>query len=248
MSSTTPYSVRWRGPTVIPHGRAWDVSVAVEHAGASPTISAATFTLYDQSGAKVVDAQVATVSGGTVTYTLAGPELTADDLGPRWLVKFEVTIGSTTIPFYNDAVIALAPLYPPVGTTDLTNRYSKLADLQSAGSSDLQAFITDAWGELVERMYEDATPFWKMRSPASLRPWLLNRALSYALYDLALLLNDDSHYSAEAKRLEGALERLYLSIKARLDTSEETTITDPVERASPVLLLTSSRSRRRWPR
>lgn len=241
MSSTTPYSVRWRGPVLLPHSRAWDVSVSVEHAGASPTISAATFTLYTPDGAARVDAQAATVSGGTLTYSLAGTELTADDMGARWLVLFEATIDGDQLPFYCDAAVCLAPLYPPVGTTDLTDRYSKLADLQATGSSDLQKFVTDAWGELTQKLYSDGVRFWGMRSPGALRPWLLNRSLELALDDLALLIDQGSQYNEEARRLGETLTKLYADIRARLDSTGDNTITETIEAADPVVILSSSR-------
>jgi len=227
------------------------VSVAVETADASPTISAATFTLYDSGGTVKVDADTATVSGGTISYTVAADVLTANDYGQGWLVKFEATIDGDDLPFYNDAAVCLAPLYPPVGTSDLLSRYAKLADLNDEGNdgtggADLQGYITDAWGELTQRMYSDGFPFWTIRSPAALRPWLLAQSLVYALDDLALLLAADSHYSAEARRLEATLGTLYDGIRARLDPTEENTATATHEGASPVLMLTSGRRIRYW--
>lgn len=249
MSSVTPYSVRWRGPVLLPVGRAWSVAVAVEAAGVSPTISAATVTLYDSGGVERIDAATATISGGTISYTIPADTLTSGDYGAGWLVKVEATIGGDVLPFYNDAAVCLAPLYPPVGTSDLLSRYSKLADLNDeaddgSGAADLQGYITDAWGELTQRMYQDGFPFWKIRSPAALRPWLLTQSLVYALDDLALILAADSHYSDEARRLEAMLEAQYAQIKARVDPTEENTATATNEGASAVLLLTNSRRAR----
>ena len=227
---------------LIPYGRSWVVSVSVEHDGASPTISAATFTLYTPNGEARVDAQVATVSGGTLSYTVAADVLTLDDMGTRWLVKFEATIGGNALPFYCDAAVCLAPLYPPAGTTDLINRYSKLDDLQASGSSELQTYITDAWQTLTQKLYSDGVPFWQMRTPGALREWMIARALSYSLDDLALLLDGASHYSDEARRHEAMLDALYAQIRARMDTNEDNTAGDTNEGASPVLILTSNRS------
>ena len=243
MSTTTPYSVRWRGPVLLPYGRAWDVSVSVESAGASPTISAATFTLYTPDGTARISAQAATVSSGVITYSVASNTLTATDLGARWLVKIEATIGGVSLPFYNDAVVSLAPLYPPVGTSDLTGRYSKLSDLQSGGAPDLQTHITEAWGELTQSLYSDGVPFWKVRTPSALRPWLMARSLE--LDDLALLLGSENRYADEARRHGGMLDKLYASMRTRLDVSEENTISETHEGSSPVLILSSGRGRRR---
>jgi len=248
MSSVTPYSVRWQGPSVIPHSRAWDVSVEVEHGNASPTISAGTFTLYTPDGTARVDAEAATISGGTLSYSLADSVLAGTDVGPRWLVKFEATIGGSILPFYNDVVVCLAPLYPPVGVSDLLSAYSKLGDLQST-ASDLQTHITDAWTALTQRLYSDAVPFWKMRTPGALRPWLMAKALEGALDDLALLLGEDSHYAAEARRHEAALDRHYKSLRSLMDETENNTPSSTHEAASPTVTLSSSpRHRSRWRR
>jgi hypothetical protein len=247
MSTTTPYAVRWRGPALLPYGRAWDVAVSVEHAGASPTVSAATFTLYTPDGAARLNAEAASEASGVITYTIADSVLTAADLGPRWMIKLEVTIGGVSLPFYNDAAVCLAPLYPPAGTSDLTDRYSKLDDLQgSSGAAALQAHITGAWGELTQKLYADGVPFWKMRSPGALRSWLMARSLELALDDLALLLESDSHYADEARRHGAMLDKAYKEIRARLDVSEDNTLSEAHEGATGVLLLTSGRSGRRY--
>lgn len=240
MSSTTPYSVRWKGPALLPYGRGWDVSVSLEHGDASPTVSSATFTLYSPDGSAIVDAEAAVISSGTLTYTVASSVLASTDVGPRWLVKFEATIGSTILPLYNDAAVCLAPLFCPVGITDLTNRLSKLGDLQSA-TADLQPFITDAWTALTQKLYSDAVPFWRMRTPGALRPWLLAKSLSLALDDLALLIDTDSKYSEEAQRHRDSLSVLYSDIKSLMDESEDNTPSTSHEGASPVVILGSNR-------
>jgi hypothetical protein len=135
----------------------------------------------------------------------------------------------------------LARLYCPIGTTDLTNRYSRLAALQTTGASDLQKFITDAWTELTARLYSEALPFWRMRTPSSLRPWLIAQAAVFALDDLALTLGDGGPYREEARRIEESLPRLYNKIRSLMDDNEDNNLDEVHQPASAVIQISSGR-------
>ena len=130
MSNTTPYSARWRGPSLIEKGKAWTVAVDVEHGGSAPTITAATFSLWKPGGENAVNAATAVISSGNVSYQVPAATTTDEAYGMGWVVRFDCTIGGVVFPFYNDAAVVAAHLFPPVGTTDLTNRYSQLATLR----------------------------------------------------------------------------------------------------------------------
>lgn len=241
MADGTPYSARWTGPALIPRGQDTTISVDVEHGGSAPTVSAVTFSLWDSSGTEIIDAASASESSGTLSFTVTAATTTGKTLGQGFLLKFSATIGGDQHDFYNDAALTLARLYPPIGTTDLTNRYSRLSALQTTGASDLQKFITDAWTELSSRLYSEGLPFWRMRSPSSMRPYLTAQALVYALDDLALTLGDGGPFREEARRIEQTLPRLYGQIRSRMDDGEDNSIGAQQQPASPVLVLSSGR-------
>ena len=241
MSDATPYSARWTGPALIPRGQDTTVSVAVEHSATPPTVTAVTFSLWDSSGTALLDAVTASESGGTLSHTVLSAITTGQTLGQGYLLKFTATIGGDAHAFYNDAALCLSRLYPPVGTTDLTNRYSRLAALQTTGASDLQKFVSDAWTDLTSRLYSEGLPFWRMRTPSALRPWLTAQALVFALDDLALTLGDGGPYREEARRIEQTLPRLYGQIRSRMDTAEDNSVGTDHQAASPVLVLSSGR-------
>jgi len=126
----------------------------------------------------------------------------------------------------------------------VTNRYSRLASLQTTGASDLQKFITDAWTELTTRMYSEGLPFWRMRTPSTMRPWLTAQALVYALNDLALTLGGGGPYREEAARIEATLPKLYGQIRSLMDSDEDNHVSQERQPVSPVLILSSGRSTR----
>ena len=241
MADGTPYSARWTGPTLIPRGQDTTVTVDVEHGGSAPTVSAVTFSLWDSAGNVIVDAASASESSGTLSYTVTAASTTGETLGQGFLLKFSATIGGDVHDFYNDAALTLARLYPPIGTTDLTNRYSRLAALQTTGASDLQKFVTDAWTELTTKFYSEGLPFWRMRTPSTLRKWVTAQALVYALDDLALVLGDGGPYREEARRLEDTLPRLYMQIRSLMDSDEDNNLDETHQPASAVIQISSGR-------
>ena len=128
--SATLYSARWTGPTLIEKDKAQTVSVSVERAGSATTLTSGTLTLYRPNGSKLVDAVAGSVSGGTFTSaTISASDTQNEDFGPRWLIEIDLVISGETFTFYNDAVLCLARLYPPIGQTDLIQRHSEAANL-----------------------------------------------------------------------------------------------------------------------
>ena len=133
MADGTPYSARWTGPTLITKSHDTTVTVEIEHGGSAPTVSAVTFSLYSPNGTAIVDGAAASESGGTLSYTVTAASMSSQSYDQGWALKFSATIGGDVHEFYNDAALCLARLYCPIGTTDLTNRYSRLAALQTTG-------------------------------------------------------------------------------------------------------------------
>ena len=242
MPSQTPYSVRFSTPTLIPRNRDHTVAVSVEYEGAAPTITAQTFTLFDPSGTKLIDGAAASFAAGVLSYDIAASVTDGKALGRGYLVRFEVTIGGDVHWFSNNGALCLQLLYCPVGTSDLTNRYSRLADLQSGGSaSGLQKYITEAWGELLTKMYSGGLAFWTIRSPGNLKQWIMTRSLSWALADLALILGKGGPYRDESRRLEGMLKGQYEQIRSLLDVDENNSTATIQTQTAGVIQLSSTR-------
>ena len=245
MAAETPYSVRFRGPTLIAKGKDTTVNVSVEHDGAAPTIVSAKFSLFDPSGSSLVDSAVASEAGGVVSYTITAATTTTKSLGKGYLVRFEVTIGTFEHLFSNNAALCIQQLYPPIGTTDLTNRFTQLAQLQTTGASDLQKYITDSWSDLLIKMYSGGLAFWTIRSPGHLREWVITRALSNALADLALVLGNGGPYRDESRRMEQSLKAKYEHIRSLLDVQETNQGSSVQQPASGVIQLSTGRGRYR---
>ena len=238
--SSTLYTARWTGPTLIEQGKSQQISVSVERSGSAATITSGTLTLYRPNGTAVVDGVAGTISGGPFTSAaIAGATTSAESLGPRWLIKVDLLIGGATYSFYNDAVLCLAELYPPIGQTDLIQRHSEAANLLGASVTSLQQYIDQAWSDVTNRLYLDGVPFWKWRTPSALRPCLFDRALELLFVDYSTLLNTNDRYALFAERYAELYERDYERLKSTIDVNEENQLQSEVATGSAVIMLQS---------
>ena len=86
--SDTLYSARFRGPSLIEQNKSQTVSLSIEASGSAASVTSATFYLYDTGGNAIVDAQAASVAGGTVsgTNTAQHPGGTSLPESARWSI------------------------------------------------------------------------------------------------------------------------------------------------------------------
>ena len=247
--SGTVYSARWAGPTFIERNKDQQIAVSIERDGAAVTLLSGALTIYRPGGDVLVDAVAGTVAAGTFTSaTILAATTASENLGKQWLIKVDVVIGTETVTLYNDAVMALARLYPTVGQTDLVQRHSEAANLLGASITSLQQYIDQAWEDITVRLYTEGVPFWKWRTPSALRQVLFDRSLELLFWDYATLLGgaQTDRYAKFAERYAGLYERDFERLSSMIDTSEDNTLEAETASASSVILLAGTRQRRTW--
>ena len=243
--SDTLWSARWAGPSMIERGKAQEISVSIELSGSAAAVTSATFSLYEADGTILIDAIAASVVAGTVTGAIAAIDTAGKTLGKAWLVRFDATIGGKVYTLYNDAVLALARIYAPIGQTDLVARHSDVAALVSASKGNLQDYIDSAWTELLGRLYADSVPYWQIRTPSALREWMFARSFALIFRDYATLLDPGDRYMEHADRYEAQADKAYDKIRIRIDIGEDNRIEADAKPVSPVIMLTSGPRRYR---
>ncbi len=247
--SSTLYSARWTGPSLIEQGKDQAITVSVERNGSATTLTSGTLTLFRPNGTKLVDAVAGTVGGGTFTSATIAAAATADEnLGMRWIIKVDLVIAGSTVTFYNDAVMCLGKLYPPIGQTDLIQRHSEAANLLGASVTSLQQYIDQAWSDITNRLYTDGVPFWRWRTPAAMRACLFNRSLELLFWDYSTLLNTNDRYASFAQRYSELYERDYGRLKSTIDQDENNTLKDEIATGSAVIMLQSGSRRFKYNR
>ena len=239
--SATLYSARFNGPTLIERDKAQTVSVTIERSGAAPTISSATFTLYDPGGNTVIDGTVASISGGEISGSVGAADLDGKSYGLGWLVQVDAAIGGKVYRFLNDSAVCLARLYPPIAHTDLVNRHSDVANLLATGVTSLQQYIDDAFSDLTNRLYSDSVPFWRLRTPSAFRAAMFSRSFALIFRDYSTLLDPGDRYAALADRYGIQYEEDVEKIRSKMDTGEDNTLTSNNLSTSSVIQLTTSR-------
>lgn len=168
----TRYSFRYpNGPTEIERGVDSEAFVNVQHNGSAATITAATYSLYDDGGTAIVDAQAATVSGGDVTYTIPAASTTGKDPSDRWREVWSLTIDSETYTGRNTAALVLYPFQPVIGQSDLEDlsRDFANADLKPTGLTSYQGYIDEATRQIRTRLLQQDRRPWLIVNPWSLR-------------------------------------------------------------------------------
>lgn len=244
MASETVFSARFRAPTLIERNRAQTVAVTIERDGKEVAADSCTFTLFKTNGEAFtgLDDAAGTTSGGTCTSPTITAATTVDEtLGKDYLLKFDVVIGGETFVFYNDAALVLARLYPTISQTDILTRHHDVNDLRDVRQPNIQDYIDDGWFELITRMYEDAVPFWRWRTPTATAKPLRHLILSIIFNDYTTLLEDDDKYEQLRDFHETKYENAYNKMRARVDLNEDNTLTGDHRPAAGIVMLTGLR-------
>ena len=137
--------------------------------------------------------------------------------------KFTVT-GDRAYRPYNAAALCLADLQCPVGVTDITARHTQMSILLGSAAT-VQAKITQAWGELVSKLYADETPFWNLRSGSVLRPWLIARTRELCFSDMATAHHSGAIYADAAIAAGELAGPIYSALHVRMDDDGNNTLT-----------------------
>ena len=219
----TRYSARFEGVTLIERDAANVISVSIERANAAPTIASATFSLIDPNGIAVIDAQVATIAAGVVSYTIGSTVLAAEEYGQRWLVKFAVTIGSAVYTYYNDAAVCLARLSPPVTHADITARHGDITNLLPTGTTSTQGYIDAAWIEITGE--------------------LIMRSLTLIFRDFTTLVDSSDKYEILSDKYEKQAQVAMSKLRGFFDRGEADTVDGERKPTAGLIQLSASRRR-----
>lgn len=227
MAILSPLSVRFLAPHMIIKGAATVLQVDVERDGSAVSMeSSKTLKVYAADGTSPDGSPyTATLSGTTLSATVPASDTASLTISGKWMIQwiFEVSSDRVYTP-YNVAALCVSDLQCPIGVSDLTARHTQMSTLLGSASS-VQAKITQAWGELLSRLYADETPFWSLRSAGALRPWMIERSRQLCFEDMATAHQSGAIYQAQADRAGELLADLYKMLKVRMDDDQNNTLT-----------------------
>jgi hypothetical protein len=256
-AAETLYSFRTKAPDVLQRGRAQTVSMPAYRDGAlvAPTEVGSTFSLYDEGGTAIVDAQAVTVTGDVATYTISDVELPAtatisELYQERWAL---VMPDGTTRTVRREAAVAPFLLHLPVAVEDLLALYPALdSSFGTTPAVTLQGFLDEAWAQVLERLWN--VGHWPdlMLSASTFRRPVVELALYIAFRALfSRTAGRDGRHEALMEQHRRAAEEAWAAISSRLDRDDDGLPDDRHrERGEGVIHRNASpgRRRRRSPR
>lgn len=244
----TSWSLRGAAVSLIEVGQDTEVRIDLEHNGSPAAITSATYTLYNASSNAVVNAQAATVSGGTLTYTVSSSDTTSESAGERWREEWAVTFsgaGEGTRRFPRSAAYVKYLPYPVIGQTDLVKRHHFLGNQEymPANQTSWQDHVDVAWNEIEDRLWEQGKRPWRIISGGQLRRMHTFKALELVFRDLASKLDEDSDYAIKAESYEDKFDKAFDRLTVEYDLDDDGDA-DEESGAVATILYTSGRGSR----
>jgi hypothetical protein len=185
MGSETRYSQRQYGPVILERGQNQSLNCPVYLAGALVAPSGATVSVFDPTGAAVVDTASASIVSSIATYSLSSSVLASRTPETGWRVEWSLTISGAVHRFRSDAALVHRRLYPVISDEDLYQLHSGLSRRLPSGQASWQDKIDTAFGELEGRLIELGIRPWLILAPSALRRAHLALTLSRIFADLA---------------------------------------------------------------
>jgi len=154
-------------------------------------VAGCTVSVYDASGATIVDAGDVT-EGLPSSYTI--PAATLPDTVPfseRWVIEWSGSYAGNAFLIREDAHLCLRKISPVITEASLLQRHFDLAKLRPSGRASWQPEIDEAWIEIVARLISQGQmPYLTMN------PWAFREA--HMFMALAIIFREISTHAAGA--------------------------------------------------
>ncbi len=221
-AADTEYAARFVGPELIERGRANALTCPVYRDGSlvSPTQSGSSITIWNKAGEAVVDAEAITVSGLPASASYTTGTLSAQSLGDRWQVEWMLIIDGTPYKFRRDAALCRARLHPVITDLDLYARHRELSDLKGDQSS-YQAWIDEAWAELLHMLRQKGSLPHLVMSPEDLRLAHVFLTLQGVFLDFQTSGGNDSKWGQLATFYSERFRSTFGNLSLKYDTDDD---------------------------
>lgn len=194
MSSTeTLYTFRISTPNYLERNRSQVVKLPAYRDGAlvAPTQAGSTFSLFDDSGEALVDAQPVTVSGDVAEFTITDTVLTDDlALAERWREEWTLVMPDGVRNVRRDAGLCLHLLYPVITLEDLVAKHRTLQTILPKNDVNAQGYIDDAWITINNRIVSKGRRPYLVMTPWSLKEVHENLTLQCIFRDAETSVGD----------------------------------------------------------
>lgn len=191
-------TTRFSAPQWICRGKLWTVSVNVYDGSQPLRPTAATYTLIDPAGVKVIDAQSAfSLEENGATYRIAADVTTSYTCGANWSEEWALTINGSVHTVYRDAVLVKAEIAPVITLQDLFDVDAILENVEgklNQKGKTLQRPLDAAWDVIVLKLMEQDRFPWLV-----LNRWALKQAHTMLAMARAVMYDSERVMSQQEK-------------------------------------------------
>ena len=218
-------TIRAQWTPVYGRGQANTSQLSFELAGAAVTPASVAYSLLSPVGTAIVDAAAATVTTGTASYALTSTHLPATaDLSAGYLERWAITYDSGDPATYERTVtVGRRTMAPPIGQTDLEERYPNLARQRSGVPqiADYQTLINQAWSDIIGALVSRGTLPNKIVQPSALRNVHIHRSLQLIYENFAMAQPDRGNWLEFAKTAEDRYTAAWSAATAQMDEDDD---------------------------
>lgn len=219
-------SFRTDSPEIIELGVDSVLTLAPSASGVLLTPDSATVSVYDATGAAIVEDATADCADGLAVYTVTAATTTGLAPSDGWSVVWRARMPDEEVDrtIRTTAVLALVRLYPPCSDADLYQRCPSL-DAKQKGSvapnfPQYSGFLADAWSQLHNRLIEENRAPWLLASSAPLREAHLTLTLALILESFSTKQSTFLEQSRDYRRqFEAAYTRARVPMKSAAGTA-----------------------------
>jgi hypothetical protein len=218
----TEYQPRFLQPAYIERSRDTPLALSVYSAGVISAPSSGTISVFTAANVAIVDEAAVTIAANQARYTVLTSVVGAEPLGPGWRVEWSLVMGDTnTHVFVQDGALVRNAIHPVVTDLDLTARHSDLNAFLPAGVTSWEAWILEAWREVVGRLEGMGRRPYLILSPEALRPVHQYTTLGLICRDLSGAGDPGNKWAALAEHYDGRARDAWGSLSLIYDEEQD---------------------------
>ena len=207
--------------------------------------TAATISIYNDSGELVVEDAVVTITNDRLTFSVTPAMVPATlSLSDRWQIRWRVTFpGDAPQTIIQPAHLCRSQILPVISDYHLLRRHSDLNNLLPADKASWQEYLDDAWEDIQIRLLEQGRRPYLILSPYSLKGVHTAMTLARIFRDLSTYTQGQGKYAELAAHYEEDAEKLWGTIRFDFDHDEDGFVSGADEQnmaGEPVVYLTAT--------
>lgn len=219
------YTARVPYPDILERGRQQVVNLPTYRDGAAAAPSAGTFTLWSPSSSTaLVAAAAVTITSSVATYTISAATLPDTlPLGEGYLEEWALTMPDNVVhTFRRTAALARRSLYPVYSDVDALREYPGLTRDIASSATSLQAYVDEAWAQILGRLAERRVYSYLVMTADSFRDVHRHMVLHLVFKSMFRGVSGTGDKWAELMRYHGeAAEKAWTTLTKQMDDDHD---------------------------